>query len=115
MCSIMGMFGEVTDIEKFNEGFKETLSRGPDDTRVTQVEGGILGFHRLAIMGLSPEGMQPFKLNSKFLICNGEIYGLSIMPTSTTRRFIRDTCTSEPSNSRNRKKVQTAWSSAKIT
>lgn len=75
MCSIMGMFGEVTDIEKFNEGFKETLSRGPDDTRVTQVEGGILGFHRLAIMGLSPEGMQPFKLNSKFLICNGEIYG----------------------------------------
>ena len=75
MCSIMGMFGKVTDTEEFNKGFKETLSRGPDDTRVIQVEGGILGFHRLAIMGLSPEGMQPFTLNGRFLICNGEIYG----------------------------------------
>ncbi|MGN1042068.1 MAG: asparagine synthase B, partial [Christensenellales bacterium] len=32
-------------------------------------------FHRLAIMGLSEEGMQPFSLNGNFLVCNGEIYG----------------------------------------
>ena len=36
---------------------------------------GILGFHRLAIMGLHPEGMQPFESNGCYAVCNGEIYG----------------------------------------
>ena len=34
-----------------------------------------MGFHRLAIMGLHPEGMQPFSLDGNYVICNGEIYG----------------------------------------
>ena len=34
-----------------------------------------LGFHRLAIMGLHPEGMQPFTRDGSALVCNGEIYG----------------------------------------
>ena len=44
-------------------------------TKIEEVKGGILGFHRLAIMGLHPEGMQPFSLGKKKVISNGEIYG----------------------------------------
>lgn len=36
---------------------------------------GWLCFHRLAIMGLSEEGMQPFHLGGDMVVCNGEIYG----------------------------------------
>jgi asparagine synthase (glutamine-hydrolysing) len=34
----------------------------------------VLGFTRLAINGLTPEGHQPFAKDGKYLICNGEIY-----------------------------------------
>ena len=57
------------------KGFEKTISRGPDDTRVVQTGDGLLGFHRLAIMGLTPSGMQPFKLGDSYVVCNGEIYG----------------------------------------
>ena len=63
------------DEKTFKEHFDATISRGPDDQRVTSFDGGILGFERLSIMGLTPEGMQPFKLNNNMLVCNGEIYG----------------------------------------
>ena len=63
------------DIEKFKEGFQETVSRGPDDSRIIELSDGIMGFHRLAIMGLHPEGMQPFEYEGDYVICNGEIYG----------------------------------------
>ena len=36
---------------------------------------GYLGFARLAIMGLTPEGMQPFEDGGSWAACNGEIYG----------------------------------------
>lgn len=35
----------------------------------------LLGFKRLAIMGLNEFGMQPFSYDDKVLVCNGEIYG----------------------------------------
>ena len=75
MCSIIGYCGKDFDPTEFTEGFYRTLSRGPDDTRLVDVGQGVLGFHRLAIMGLTPEGMQPFELNGSFVVCNGEIYG----------------------------------------
>ncbi len=34
-----------------------------------------MGFERLSIMGLTPEGMQPFHLGDNIVVCNGEIYG----------------------------------------
>ena len=60
MCSIMGI--EVKDLsqEKIEECFARTVSRGPDMTRVMKLPGAVLGFHRLAIMGLDESGMQPF-------------------------------------------------------
>ncbi len=75
MCSIMGYCSALADLDKFKTGFDKTISRGPDDSRILKMPGGILGFHRLAIMGLTPEGMQPFTLGENAVVCNGEIYG----------------------------------------
>lgn len=80
MCSIMCYCTKDADIEKFIEGFEKTKSRGPDDTRIIGTgSGGLLGFHRLAIMGLHPEGMQPFELDGSYVVCNGELYGFEEM------------------------------------
>ncbi|MBO4217723.1 MAG: asparagine synthase B [Clostridia bacterium] len=75
MCSVIGYCGRPADIEKVKKCFMRTKSRGPDDSRMTDVGGGILGFHRLSIMGLTPEGMQPFELDGSYAVCNGELYG----------------------------------------
>jgi len=75
MCSIMGYCAEDADHALFKECFDKTLSRGPDDSRIVNTGKGLLGFHRLAIMGLQPEGMQPFQLGHSYVVCNGEIYG----------------------------------------
>lgn len=75
MCSIMGYCTADADYELFKQGFDRTISRGPDDSRIIDTGFGFLGFHRLAIMGLTGEGMQPFSLSGHFLVCNGEIYG----------------------------------------
>ena len=75
MCSIMGCFGTEISIEKFKECFDRTVSRGPDMSRIIEMKGGIIGFHRLSIMGLDEKGMQPFSYKDKKVVCNGEIYG----------------------------------------
>ena len=75
MCSIMGYCGSSLSEEDFRKGFDKTISRGPDMSRVIDTGDGFLGFHRLAIMGLTEEGMQPFCLNGRYIVCNGEIYG----------------------------------------
>ena len=75
MCSIMGYCDVCADTEAFTRGFLQTVSRGPDDSRIVDVGRGLLGFHRLAIMGLTPEGMQPFELDGSYVVCNGELYG----------------------------------------
>lgn len=75
MCSIMAYCSQSADYNKFTEGFSETISRGPDATRIIDTGCGLMGFERLSIMGLNENGMQPFKLDSNYLVCNGEIYG----------------------------------------
>ncbi len=75
MCSIMGYLGSAISFADYKKAFEKTISRGPDMSKITELKRGYLSFHRLAIMGLSPEGMQPFKLGDNFLVCNGEIYG----------------------------------------
>ncbi len=75
MCSIMGYDGKDVALDEFKRALDATISRGPDDTRIVETESAILGFHRLAIMGLTEEGMQPFSLDGDYCVCNGEIYG----------------------------------------
>ena len=52
MCSIMGYCSGDADFSLFKAGFDKTLSRGPDDSRIVDTGHGLLGFHRLSIMGL---------------------------------------------------------------
>ena len=75
MCSIMGYCGSGATFDDFRKGFDRTASRGPDDSRIVDTGKGLLGFHRLAIMGLTPSGMQPFELDGSYVVCNGELYG----------------------------------------
>ena len=69
------------------EGFEKTISRGPDDSRVVDTGNGYLGFHRLAIMGLTPSGMQPFSLGSSYVVCNGEIYGFEKLKKELSDKY----------------------------
>ena len=75
MCSIMGYCGPCDDMAAFQTAMAKTASRGPDDMRTMNLGAGVLGFQRLSIMGLHPQGMQPFRLGENYLVCNGEIYG----------------------------------------
>ena len=77
MCSIMGYIGSGLSDEEFKSGFERTLSRGPDMSKTVKLNNGLLGFHRLAIMGLTDKGMQPFTYKDNMLVCNGEIYEFS--------------------------------------
>ena len=76
MCSIMGYQGTTLLQTQLKEAFDETISRGPDMQRIECFgEDVTLGFERLAIMGLTEEGMQPFTCHENAVVCNGEIYG----------------------------------------
>lgn len=75
MCSILCYVGKDATKEQMEEYLMRTYMRGPDAQQVVETEWGYLGFARLAIMGLSPEGMQPFERDGSWVICNGEIYG----------------------------------------
>ena len=75
MCSIMVWCSRGAERQRFLKGFQKTKSRGPDASRLLEAGWGIMGFHRLEIMGLHPEGMQPFSLGKNYCVCNGEIYG----------------------------------------
>ena len=87
MCSIMGYCGSRAAFSAFQEGFKETISRGPDDSRIVDTGDGFLGFHRLAIMGLTPSGMQPFSLDGSYVVCNGEIYGFEKLKKELSKKY----------------------------
>ena len=75
MCTIMVYTGQDMPDEEFERAFAKTASRGPDMQRVVKFGGGIVGFQRLAIMGLTEEGMQPFFMDGNCAVCNGELYG----------------------------------------
>lgn len=62
MCSIMGFTSEKLTAKIVCPFFDRTLSRGPDRSRMEKAGSGYLCFHRLSIMGLTDEGMQPFHL-----------------------------------------------------
>ena len=76
MCAIMGYTGQDIPLSELRKGFAATKSRGPDDSRVLETRSGTLLFHRLAIMGPEPAGMQPFSAeDGSAVVCNGELYG----------------------------------------
>lgn len=87
MCSIMSYCSRSAAFDVFMEGFNRTISRGPDDSRIVKTEDGLLGFHRLSIMGLAPSGMQPFRLGDSYVVCNGEIYGFKKLKEKLSEKY----------------------------
>ena len=87
MCSIFGIEGGIRDMDRIRACFDRTISRGPDMSRLEEVPCGLLGFHRLAIMGLHEEGMQPFHLDGDSVVCNGELYGFRQLKARLSDRY----------------------------
>ena len=87
MCSIMGYCSPTADLTAFVQGFSKTKSRGPDDSQLVETSLGVLGFHRLAIMGLHPQGMQPFQLDGCYGVCNGELYGFEAVREQLKEKY----------------------------
>lgn len=72
MCGIWAYISkEKKDYYKY---FKAISHRGPDASSYISINNADIGFHRLAIIEKSINGMQPFIDNNLILICNGEIY-----------------------------------------
>lgn len=73
MCGFL--FVSVYDgcLEKLTKSVESIVHRGPDETYVMDKKGK-WAFHRLSIMDLSHNGMQPFQYEDDMLVCNGEIY-----------------------------------------
>lgn len=87
MCSIMGYCDARVRFSVFEKGFRETISRGPDESSIVNTGNGLLGFHRLAIMGLTHDGMQPFQLDDSWIVCNGEIYGFEKIKSELSAKY----------------------------
>lgn len=90
MCAIMGYTARDISLEQLEANFARTKSRGPDSSRTLPVPSGALLFHRLAIMGPSQEGMQPFTLpDGSAVVCNGELYGFRTLKKAMEERGYR--------------------------
>ena len=88
MCSIMGFMSPTLTPEAVKPFFDRTLSRGPDQSRMEPAGSGMLCFHRLAIMGLTEEGMQPFHLDGDMVVCNGELYGFRPIRQELSKKYV---------------------------
>lgn len=87
MCAIMGFSKKTLTREELTPFFDRTLSRGPDMSRILETPSGYLCFHRLAIMGLTEDGMQPFELDGDAVVCNGEIYGFRPLKRQLSEKY----------------------------
>lgn len=96
MCGFIVIEGEFDSSQSssvlgpFKNLYNKLTHRGPDDHKVVAFKKGVIGFHRLAIMDLSPLGAQPFSTSSgNMLVCNGEIYNYPELKTKcTNHQFI---------------------------
>ena len=75
MCGIWAYFGPYSEeIDNPDRCINQLKPRGPEEMVRVDISGAILGFTRLAINGLNPEGMQPMRTDRLIWMCNGEIY-----------------------------------------
>ncbi|HPE16631.1 MAG TPA: asparagine synthase-related protein, partial [Oscillospiraceae bacterium] len=87
MCSIFGYTAKDIPMHILAEEFSKSKERGPDMTRMEETPSGVLGYHRLAIMGLDETGMQPFALGADRLVCNGEIYAFRPLRDALAEKY----------------------------
>ena len=74
MCGIFALIGNSCNESDIIKTFNKCNKRGPEFSKIENINNNLLGFHRLAINGLSESGNQPFYYKHYVLICNGEIY-----------------------------------------
>tara|TARA_B100000902_G_C27302241_1_gene913502 strand:- start:827 stop:2617 length:1791 start_codon:yes stop_codon:yes gene_type:complete len=77
MCGIFALLNNKTSFNKdiINSSFIKGVKRGPEGSFLHNTPYLLtLGFHRLAINGLTKLSDQPITINGITLICNGEIY-----------------------------------------
>lgn len=75
MCGIFACINCKYSIEFIQEYYNKIKHRGPDASVLTEIDVNVIfGFHRLAIVDTSENGMQPFSHNGVHMICNGEIF-----------------------------------------
>ena len=83
----MGFTKRTLTREELRPYFDRTCFRGPDMSRTEEAGDGWLCFHRLAIMGLHPNGMQPFHLDGDMAVCNGELYLFRPLKAELAREY----------------------------
>jgi asparagine synthase (glutamine-hydrolysing) len=82
MCGIWSLVSksEIKKVVQFYDAFMKIKHRGPEYSSFDLIGNNtILGFHRLAIVGLTADGNQPFHHvredgSCVYCVCNGEIY-----------------------------------------
>ena len=75
MCGIFSLLNPTYDHSTIHAQFEKGRGRGPEHSQLVNPGQKItMGFHRLAINGLTVESSQPISHNNIHLICNGEIY-----------------------------------------
>lgn len=81
MCGIFALLnGNKRNKSDIEHNFQLGRGRGPESSSLVTIRDNlILGFHRLAINGLTPESDQPIIINGIYLICNGEIYNYQVL------------------------------------
>lgn len=79
MCGFMYVSDSGMKEKTFEKEFDKIGYRGPDCKRIEKGAYGIMGFHRLAIMGIDERGMQPMHMGDELLVCNGEIYNFRVI------------------------------------
>lgn len=85
MCGIWAVLGEPIESETAKNLLRKLKPRGPESARLASGNSYQLGFTRLAINGLNPEGMQPMRYKNEITwVCNGEIYNWKDIATRHT-------------------------------
>jgi asparagine synthase (glutamine-hydrolysing) len=87
MCGILVSTDVKTDPKEFERGLARLRDRGPDDERMIIRKEGLFGFARLAVMGLTERGMQPFERDGMTLVCNGELYGFRPVKKELEKKY----------------------------
>ena len=84
MCGILAIIGKNAKAEKYEESMKRLHNRGPEGERWLKKGGALLGFTRLAINGLTDQGMQPMERGACAWAVNGEIYNWATLNTENS-------------------------------
>ncbi len=80
MCGIFGALATQHDETFLVPHFETIKHRGPDYSELKKIKDSYyMGFHRLAINGLTPEGNQPMFLQGCYLIANAEIFNYQLL------------------------------------